>query len=192
MSADGKKTNEEEIKSYADRYRFTSLYFVETVGPQWITIITTNKTPHRIWTALKDRFAYQSTNSFYNQLASIHNSRLSSKADIPNHLADFDTQWKRLQDRCSTSSSQDTFKLPYAFKSVMESEEAKALFLLHSLPPSMKHIVDNLPAKDNIPCTYVHQLLLEQSTITGDANDRGYKASGKKTDSNTKRMTAQK
>src|SRR5947207_3463108 len=91
----------------------------------WITILTTNKMPNRIWKALKDKFARENTTSFYKQLSDVLNTQLTSSDTVADYINRFNTNWNRLQHRCSIAKSDDTLKLPYIFKDVMESLEAK-------------------------------------------------------------------
>jgi hypothetical protein len=137
----GELTNEDKIEGYKDRYQYTSAYFLETVDPAWLTILTTYKMPSAIWKALQDKFARENTTSYYNHLTSLLNLKMESKSEISNHLTQFDTNWNRLQHRSSMASEDDTFKLPFAFKTVFESLEAKAVLLLYTLPPSMENIM---------------------------------------------------
>ena len=67
------------------------------------------------------------------------------------------TQWIRLQTRCSTARATDQFTLPSVFQTVFESAEAKAAFLLNTLPSSMSNIKDNLMIKDNLTYEQCYQ-----------------------------------
>jgi hypothetical protein len=142
--------NEDEIEGFKDRYQYTSAFYLETIDPTWLTVLTTYRTPSAIWKALQDKFARENTTSFYNSLTSLLNLKMESRSNskTASHLTQFDSNWNRLQHRCSTAKESNTFKLPHAFKSVFESLEAKAALLLYTLPPSMENIVDNLQTKE--------------------------------------------
>jgi hypothetical protein len=46
---DGDLKNEDEIDGYTDRYQYVSAFFLETVDPTWLTVLTTHRTPDAIW-----------------------------------------------------------------------------------------------------------------------------------------------
>ena len=66
---------------------------------------------------------------------------LSNEADLANHLTEFNNQWNRLGRRCSSTSESNLAK---ALNKLTQTDEAKAAFLLCSLPPSLDNVVDNL------------------------------------------------
>jgi hypothetical protein len=147
---DGNLENENDIEGFKDRYQCTSAFYLETIDPTWLTILTTYRTPSAVWIALQDKFACENTTSFYNNLSGLLYLRMESKSKATAHLTQVDSNWNRLQHRCATAKESDTFKLPHAFKSVLESLEAKAALLLYTLPPSMENIVDNLQTKEGL------------------------------------------
>lgn len=148
---------QKRVDQYASRYRWTSYFFLKTIDPQWSHIITANKTPSRIWKALRDKFAI----SFHSQLASLLGMRVSSKSD----LTKFDMAWTRLNNRCSIAQASDELKLPYDFKTVFESTEAKAVFLLSMLPPSIK---DSLMLMDNLTYERCYEWLEDHWQLGGN------------------------
>jgi transposase InsO family protein len=181
---DGNLENEDEIEGFKDRYQYTSAFYLETIDPTWLTVLTTYRTPSAIWKALQDKFARENTTSFYNHLSGLLNLRMESKSKATEHLTQFDSNWNRLQHRCSTAKESDTFKLPHAFKSVFDSLEAKAALLLYTLPPSMENIVDNLQTKEGLTYDQVYQKLMNLSTSDKHDEDKAYKATEKKRKSN--------
>lgn len=165
----------EKYTGYHDRLQYTKLFFLSCVDTTWISILTVNKTPNKIWKALEDKFARENTVTFYNQLTSLLNTKLGSKAQIADHLTSFDTNWTRLQHRCSSAKDSDNFKLPTAFKSVFDSLEAKAALLLYSLPSSMENVVDNLQTKPDLTYDQAYQRLMDLSTTSAtDKDDKAY------------------
>src|SRR3989337_812678 len=173
-NSDGDITNSDDIDGYRDRYQYASAYFLETVDPTWITILTTHKTPSAIWKAFQDKFARENTVSFYNQFSSLLNFKLNNKDDIADHLMNFDTLWNRLQYRCSTANDMDSFKLPYAFQNVFNSLEAKAALLLYTLPESMSNIVDNLQTNPDLTYDQAYNKLMDLSTSVKADEDKAY------------------
>jgi hypothetical protein len=161
--------NEDEIEGFKDRYQYTSAFYLETIDPTWLTVLTTYRTPSAILKALQDKFARENTTSFYNHLSGLLNLRMESKSKATEHLTQFDNNWNRLQHQCSTAKESDTFKLPHAFKSVFQSLEAKAALLLYTLPPSMENIVDNLQTKEVLTYDQVYQKLMNLSSTLDKA-----------------------
>ena len=172
---DGDLTNRLQIEGYKDRYQYASTFFLQTVDPAWLPILRTNRTPPRIWIALQNKFARENTTSFYNQLSGLLNLKLESKAGIADHLIKFDTTWNDLQHRCSTAEAEDRFKLPFAFKSVFESLEAKAALMLYTLPSSLENVVDNLQTKQDLTYDQAYQKLIDLTTDNKDEDDKAYR-----------------
>jgi hypothetical protein len=139
----GELTNKDEIEGYKDRYQYTSAYFLETVDPACLIILTIFKTLSVIWKALQNKFARENTTSYYSHLISLLNFKMESKSKISNHLTQFDTNWNHLQHWSSIASKVKTFKLPFVFKTIFESLEAKATLLLYILPSLIENIADN-------------------------------------------------
>ena len=165
---------ENRVDKYRSRHRWTSVFILETVDFQWLPIITANKTPSRIWKALQDKFARENTVSFHSQFASLLGLRVTSKSDLASTITKFDSEWTRLQTRCSTAKATDQFTLPFVFQTVFESAEAKAAFLLNTLPSSMSNIKDNLMTKDNLTYEQCYQRLMDITTEADD--DKAYTA----------------
>ena len=147
---DGDINNEDEIDSYTQRYQYASAYFLETVSSDWFIILVTYKTPNGIWQALQDKSARENTVSFFDQLVTLLNHKLDTKHDLATHLTIYESHWNALQNLCSTATATDDFKLPFTFKGIFQSLEAKAALMLYTLPPSMENIVDNPQTKTNI------------------------------------------
>jgi len=167
---------EDRMDRYRSRYHWLSIYFLETVNPQWHPILTAAKTPSKIWHALKDKFARENTTSFHSQFAALLSLKVTSKSDLSDTITKFDTEWTRLNNRCSTATAASAFKLPFVFKSVFESPEAKAAFLLNTLPSSMYNIKDNLMTKDNLTYEACYQRLMDITTEGIEVEDKAYTA----------------
>ena len=172
---DGDLENEDDIDNFHQRYRYSTSFFLETVDHQWLPILVTYKTPQAIWTALRDKFARENTTTFYDELSTVLNLRLTNKSDIATHINKFDSSWTRIQHRCSTATATDDFDLPYVFKSVFESLTAKAALMLYSLPSSMDNIVDNLQTKDGLTYDQVYQKLMDLNSKSNQVEDKAYR-----------------
>ena len=79
------------IDRFGSRYRWASVFFLETVDSQWLPLITAAETPDNIWKALRDKFARENTFSFSSQFASLLNLRAASKSDLSATTTKFDT-----------------------------------------------------------------------------------------------------
>ena len=101
-----------------------------------------------------------------------------SDLGLLHHINQYDTLWNRLHLRCSTASPTDRYTLPFVFKSVFESPEAKAALLLRSLPESMNNIVDNLQTKEDLTYDHVYNKLLDLKipTAVSSADNKAYKS----------------
>ena len=172
---DGDLENEDDIDNFHQRYRYSTSFFLETVDHQWLPILVTYKTPQAIWTALRDKFARENTTTFYDELSTVLNLKLTNKSDIASHINKFDSSWTRIQHRCSTATATDTFDLPFVFKPVFESLTAKAALMLYSLPSSMDNIVDNLQTKDGLTYDQVYQKLMDLNSKTNHVEDKAYR-----------------
>ena len=136
---EGNDAYKDRLNKYKSRYRWTNVFFLETVDFQWLPLITANETPSRIWKALQDKFSRENTVSFHSQFAFLLGLRVTSKSDLASTITRFDTEWARLQTRCSTARATDNFTLPFAFQNVFENAEAKAAFLLNTPTINVEH-----------------------------------------------------
>ena len=91
----------ERVSKYKSRYRWTNVFFLETVDFQWLPLITAKKTPPLIWKALQDKFARENAISFHSQFESLLGLRVTSKSNLASTITKFDSEWTRLQARCS-------------------------------------------------------------------------------------------
>jgi len=168
---------------YINKRQLCITYLIQTVDPRWISILATHKEPPRIWKALEDKFARENATAFYTQFQPVYDLKLTNPEKMKDHLLEFDTNWNRLQHRCSSARQSDTNTLPYLFHPVLASEQAKAVFLLLSLPQSMENIVDNLQTKQGLTYDDAYQRLIDiaDRRESGEASDdKAYKASEKK------------
>ena len=168
----------DDYTNFQDRYLYAATYFIQTVDPKFLIILATQESPDKIWTTLEDKFARENTTTFFNQLNSVFNTKYEASEPISEHINAFDTQWNRLQLRSSTPSSTDRYKIPFVFKLVLESPEAKAALLLRSLPESMHNIIDNLQTKEDLTDDHVYQHLLDLKTpcAVNSADNKAYKS----------------
>src|SRR5205814_3450353 len=105
----------------------------------------------------------------------VYDLKLTKPEKMKDHLLEFDTNWNRLQHRCSSARQSDTNTLPYLFHPVLASEQAKAVFLLRSLPRSMESIVDNLQTKQGLTYDDAYQRLVD----IADRRESGVVSDGK-------------
>ena len=177
IDGDGDVINEDPIDGFQNRYQYASAYFLETIEPQWLILLATHKTPSAIWQAFEDKFARENTSSFFDQLNTVFDTRYDTATPIAEHINAYDTYWNRIQLRCSAATPYDRYALPFVFKSVFESPEAKAAILLRSLPESMNNIVDNLQTKEDLTYDHVYNKLMDlRSPTSGNSEgDKAYK-----------------
>ena len=168
-------TNEDSIDEFRDRYQWASAYFLERIDSKWLILLATHKTPPAIWTAFQDKFDRENTTSFFDQLNAVLDSKYDTSEVIADHINKYDTLWNRMQHRCSSAAETDRYALPFVFKSVFESPEAKAAILLRSLPESMCNIVDNLQTKEDLTYNHVYNKLLDLKTSVNFDDDKAYK-----------------
>ena len=83
---------EEQVNTYRSRYRWTSVFILETVDFQWLPVVAANETPSRVWEALLGRFARESTVSFHSQFASLLGLRVTSKSNLASTITKFNTE----------------------------------------------------------------------------------------------------
>ena len=108
------------------------------------------------WQALKDLYGRDTVNTTISLLKSISERKLSDGASLQDHLTGFHNDWIRLKDR----SQQGRGELSQTLQVLTASSEAKAAFLLISLPPSlMENILDNLQAKERVTYEDVRAIL---------------------------------
>jgi hypothetical protein len=160
---------QEKLNMWTNKNQLCRSYLIQTVDNKWFSILTTHKTPERIWKALQDKFARENTTAFYIQFKGLYDLKLDDTASMKDHLLEFDTHWNRIQQRCSSATSTDKNKLPSLFKPILDSEEAKAAFLLLSLPASLDNVVDNLQTKENLTYNDAYQRL----TDIADRHEQG-------------------
>ena len=178
---EAKEKYDEKRESYVGRSHWAQQLIASTVDPKWITLLT-RKSASAQWAALRDKFARENTVSFYHQFSDLLNTKLDDKAEMASHLPTFDQKWTRLQRYCAGAKETDSFKLPLAFKPLFESLEAKAAFLLLSLPPSLENVVDNLQTKQDLTYDQAYQRLLDLPSTQGTdspSGDKAYTAKGK-------------
>ena len=102
----------DDIDRFGSRYRWASVFFLETVDSQWLPLITAAETPDKIWKALQDKFARENTVSFNSQSASLLNLRATSISDLSATITKFDTEWTRLTRRCSVAKASPRHRTP--------------------------------------------------------------------------------
>jgi len=135
---------EDDKDNFIDCYQYAATYFIQTVESQLLILLATHKTPPKISTALKDKFAREKTSSLFDELNSVFDTKYDILDLLSDHINKYNTLWNRLHLGCSTASSTDRYSLPFVFQTVFKSPDAKAPILLRSLPESMNNIIDNL------------------------------------------------
>ena len=177
IDGDGDVINEDPIDGFQNQYQYASAYFLETIEPHWLILLATHKAPSAIWQAFEDKFARENTSSFFDQLNTVSDTRYDTGTPIAEHINAYDTYWNRIQLRCSAATPYDRYALPFVFKSVFESPEAKAAILLCSLPASMNNIVDNLQTKEDLTYDHVYNKLMDLRSATSGSSecDKAYK-----------------
>jgi len=168
---------EDDNDNFIDRPQYAATYFSQTVESQWLILLATHKAPPKIWTGLEDIFARGSTSSFFDQPNSVFDTKYDILDLLSNHINKYDILWNRLYLRCSTTSSTHRYTLPFVFQTVFESPQAKAAFLLGSLPESMNNIVDNLQTKEDLTYDHVYNKLMDLKIPTAihSADNKAYK-----------------
>ena len=168
---------EDNNDNFINLYQYAATYIIQTVKSQWLILLTTHKTPPKIWTALKERFARENTSSLFDHLNSVFDTKYDTLDLLSDHINKYDTVWNRLYLRCSTAYSTDRYTLPFVFQTVLESPEAKAAILLRSLPESMNNIVDNLQTKEELTYDHVYNKRIDWkiSATVNTADNKAYK-----------------
>ena len=88
---------ENRVDKYRSRYRWISVFILETVDFLWLSIITVNQTPSRIWKVLQGKFSREDTISFHSQFASLLGLRVTDKSNLASTTAKFETEWTWLK-----------------------------------------------------------------------------------------------
>ena len=105
-------------------------------------------TPSDIWQALENQFDRKNNFNVQAQFHDLINLRMEAGTNLRTHITTFETKWTQMAARTREAKSTDASKLAYRLNFILTSLEAKASFLLASLPSSMDNIVDNLRSKD--------------------------------------------
>ena len=137
------------------------LALMQTVNPELIPYVVNNPTAAGAWAALKDKFFRDNTHTFFSQLKSLLDLRLENPSELSDHVAKFDAEWLRMLQRCANAPSDSKNPLPALLKPLMESQNAKAAFLLLSLPKSLDNVVDNLQTKTDLNYNDVYSRLVD-------------------------------
>ena len=124
-----------------------------------LTTVTDAASAQVAWQALKDLYDRETVNTIINLFKNVTERKLADGASLQDHLTGFHNDWIRLKER----SFQGNGELSKTLQAVTSSNEAKAAYLLISLPPSMDNIVDNLQAKDKVTYEDVRVKLLDPS-----------------------------
>ena len=160
--SDGKY--EARCDRYQARYRWIQVF---------IPLTTENKTPFETWKALQNKFDRENSVSFHSQFAALQALRATSKSDLASTITKFNAEWTRLNTRCSTTRETDQFALLYDFQTIFRSPQAKAAYLLQTLPTSMPNIKDNPMIRDDLTYEQLYQRLMD-ITMEVDDSDKAY------------------
>ena len=150
-------------------------------------LISCSVTAHESWKALEDACDRNNITNTFHTLFTLLDYQKDDSIAMPQHIQLFENHWNRLLEKVSfaTSSSE-----PYArgLKIAFMDSKLKAHMLLHSLPPSMANVVDNLQTKDSLTYNDVRSRLLDlaSSSSAGMIGDAFLvKKSNKKKDRNS-------
>ena len=124
-----------------------------------LTTVTDATSVQAAWQALKDLYDRKTVNTTINLLKNVTERNLADGASLQDHLTGFHNDWIWLKER----SFQGKGELSKTLQAVTSSNEAKAAYLLISLPPSMDNIVDNLQTKGKVTYKDVRAKLLDIS-----------------------------
>ena len=111
-----------------------------------LTTVTDTASAQAAWQALQDLYDRKTVNTTIYLLQNVTERKLSDGASLQDHLTSFHNDWIRLKDM----SQQGKGELSKTLQALTTSNEAKAAFLLISLPSSMDNIVDNLQTKEKV------------------------------------------
>ena len=149
---------------------------LNSVSVEWTDMVASKPTAHEAWQALADKFDRQNATTFHHMLSQLCTLQMDDSASLPDHLNTFETLWTRFKLRLANSKPS---KLEKAWKTVGDSLESKATFLLRSLPQTQQYlnIIDNLTTKDDITYDTVYARLLDlHSNIALDSSTIASKA----------------
>src|SRR5215217_905556 len=93
--------NEDDQQDYVDRKRNCVLFLFQTTDAALLPILTANKEPSKIWTALEKKFGMETTETFLAQFRDLFRLRLEDRNNLSDHLIFFETHLTRFQHRCA-------------------------------------------------------------------------------------------
>jgi len=169
---------EDDNDNFIDPYQYAATYLIQTVASQWFILLSTHKTPPKIWTPLVDKFAREKEiSSFFDQLNSVVDTKYDTLDALSDHMNKYDTLWNPLHLRCSTASCTDRYTLLFFFQTVFESPETKETILLRFLPESTNNIINNLQTKEDLTYDHVYNKLmgLKIPTPVNSVDKKAYK-----------------
>src|SRR5215218_9891824 len=91
--------NEDDQQDYVDRKRNCVLFLFQTTDAALLPILTANKEPSKIWTALEKKFDMETTETFLAQFRDLFRLRLEDRNNLFDHLISFETHLMRFQHR---------------------------------------------------------------------------------------------
>ena len=155
-SEESKSTAEDQV-SWQEQDDQAKAVIMFSVMADDLMTVTDTASAHAAWQALQDLYDRETVNTTINLLKNVTERKLSDGASLQDHLTRFHNGWIRLKDR----SQQGKGELCKTLQVLTASNEAKAAFLLISLPSSMDNIVDNLQTKEKVTYEDIRVKLLD-------------------------------
>jgi len=119
--------------------------------------IASTETAADAWKILKNLYDRETANTTITLLKTILERKLEDGASIHDHLNRFNSDWVRLHNRSSSTKDE----LGLCLQALNRFNNAKAAFLLVSLPELMNNIIDNLQTQGDRTFEDVHSRLLD-------------------------------
>ena len=97
---DDAASDEEKIVYKASESACT-IFLFQTVDPSLYPVLTVNKTPQRVYKALKTKFAMEITDTFLAEFRKLFRTTLGDRSKLSKYLTSFDIKLTRFQHRCA-------------------------------------------------------------------------------------------
>jgi hypothetical protein len=168
------KTPKNSLSTWIDVDDQSHAGIANTVEEHLLSSVIAASSAAAAWQTFKDRFDRDTANTTITQLQALLSLVLTNRDDLSSHLTEFHNRWMRLDMRCAATKDN---KLAKALHTVTQSDEAKAAFLLCSLPSSMENVIDNLQTKTNLTYSEVFGRLLDLGAgKSTDGDDKAYRS----------------
>jgi hypothetical protein len=168
------KTPKNSLSTWIDVDDQSHAGIANTVEEHLLSSVIAASSAAAAWQTFKDRFDRDTANTTITQLQALLSLVLTNRDDLSSYLTEFHNRWMRLDMRCAATKDN---KLAKALHTVTQSDEAKAAFLLCSLPSSMENVIDNLQTKTNLTYSEVFGRLLDLGAgKSTDGDDKAYRS----------------